>query len=293
MIIVKLMGGLGNQLFQYAFGRHLAIMNNVELRMDVSGLQTSDNRFTSRNLDLSNFNIQASIATENDLKSYAKSKLGKVIDLLMLQLPFKKSNLYIREPGFRFFKSALTAPNNSYLDGYWQSEEYFKDIRSQLLNELTLNSAASAKTIETSSRIKATNAVSIHVRRGDYISIAQNQSVYETCNETYYLNAMRRITLTVKDPVFYVFSDEPDWFRQNVKTQYAVEYITHNLGADSYQDLYLMSICQHNIIANSSFSWWGAWLNASPGKIVIAPRKWFKGTGKDTSDLIPKQWIQL
>lgn len=289
------MGGLGNQLFQYSFARHLAYKHNVDLKLDVTGLSagSSDGVYTIRELGLGNFDIRAGIASENELKIYQKNKFGKMVDLFYLFLPFKVNRLYVKEPFFHFFKNALLAPEDCYLDGYWQSEKYFKESRKELLSELKLCSSLSEKSKEIESRINESQSVSIHVRRGDYISDPHNQNIYETCGADYYLKAMDKIAETVKRPVFYVFSDEPDWFMKNIHSSYSVEYITHNLGKDSYQDLHLMSLCNHNIIANSSFSWWGAWLNPSDKKIVIAPRSWFKDKRKDTKDLIPQSWIQL
>jgi hypothetical protein len=142
-------------------------------------------------------------------------------------------------------------------------------------------------------KIKNEESVSIHVRRGDYISIPKNNELYETCSESYYSEAMNLVKAKFPNAVFYVFSDEPEWFRKNVKVNVPLVYVTHNVGEKSYEDLILMSQCKHNIIANSSFSWWGAWLNDNKNKVVIAPQKWFKDKSKDTKDLIPQKWIQL
>jgi hypothetical protein len=210
-----------------------------------------------------------------------------------LYLPIQFNNLYIKEPYFHFFDKALKTPKNAYIDGYWQSEKYFLPIREQLLKELKPKNKVSEKTSELEVDIKATQSVSIHVRRGDYISIKSNNEYYETCTAEYYASAITYICEKLDKPLLYVFSDEPTWFEQNVKTNYQTVYITHNIGNHSYEDMYLMSLCKHNIIANSSFSWWGAWLNANANKIVVAPKKWFKIKSKNSKDLLPKEWIQL
>ena len=290
-----MMGGLGNQMFQYAFAKHLAVKQGVELKMDLSHFKRELNKdkFTVRDLGLSHFNTNPVIASEAELKRYEKSKFSKIIDLFCLNLPFKLNHLYVREPFFRFYKKALNAPKDCYLDGYWQSEYYFREIRKELLNDFTLVSELSDETMHVAEKIKSQQSVSIHVRRGDYISIAENQTIYSICDEQYYLTAMNRMADINKDSVFYVFSDEPEWFKTKVHSKYNVQYVMHNVGKNSYQDLYLMSLCKHNIIANSSFSWWAAWLNKNIEKMVIAPKNWFKNRSKDTSDLIPKAWIQL
>lgn len=295
MIISKLYGGLGNQLFQYAFGRYLAIKNNTELKLDTSVLEDKSikGEFTIRTFQLDLFSIHATIASDSDIEKFNKSKIQKIKNLLLLYLPIQFNNLYIKEPYFHFFDKALKAPKNVYIDGYWQSEKYFLPIREQLLKELKPKNKSSEKTAELEVDIKATQSVSIHVRRGDYISIKSNNEYYETCTPEYYASAITYICEKLDKPVLYLFSDEPSWFEQNVKTKYKTVYITHNIGNHSYEDMYLMSLCKHNIIANSSFSWWGAWLNANANKIVVAPKNWFKIKSKNSKDLLPKEWIQL
>lgn len=295
MIIVKLMGGLGNQLFQYAFAKYLATKHGVDLKVDVSELNMDSLHADEliRTLGLKNFNVNLTLATESELKTYRKSKLNKVWDLFLLNIPVSFNKLYIREPHFYFYRKAMNAPSDCYLDGYWQSEKYFSEIRNQLLLDFSVVSELSEETKRLVEKVKSQNSVSIHVRRGDYLSIQGNQQIYETCDEAYYLAAMKCIELKNSDCVFYVFSDEPEWFKKNIHTDYSVQYVTHNTGKNSFQDLFLMSLCKHNIIANSSFSWWGAWLNQYADKMVVAPKKWFKNNIKDTSDLIPKSWIQL
>ena len=295
MIIVKLMGGMGNQMFQYAFGKQLALKHNVKLKLDLTEISNVNlnGNYSVRELGLDNFNIDLTIATKEEIKVYKGTKISKLINLLLLYSPIKANKLYIREPYFHFFKKALIAPKDSYLDGYWQSEKYFSRVRSELINDFTLKSKLSEESKLLSQNIGKQNSVSIHVRKGDYLSIAANKNLYEDCGPAYYKKSMEKIAGLVNDPVFYLFSDDPEWFKKNVSTTFKVEYVTHNRGKDSYQDIYLMSLCKHNIIANSSFSWWGAWLNTYKDKIVIAPKKWFKNDSKDSSDLIPETWIRL
>lgn len=294
MIIAKLSGGLGNQMFQYAFGRRLSLKNNTPLKLDVSELSMPlKGEYTPREYGLNVFSINASIAQEDELKKYSKTKFEKIIDFSLLHLPININKLYVREPYFHFFKRALKAPKDSYLDGYWQSEKYFTEIRNTLLNDYSLSAEVSEKTAQLAKEIQNCNSVSIHVRRGDYISIASNSGLYEVCDVKYFMTAMDKISAVISNPKFYIFSDDSEWFRQNVKTNYLVEFVTHNSGKDSFQDIYLMSLCKHNIIANSSFSWWGAWLNKNPQKCVIAPERWFKSNSKDSRDLIPETWIKV
>lgn len=295
MIIVKLMGGLGNQMFQYAFGKALALKNKTELKLDVSALgdTLTPGTHTIRYFQLDLYNINAVIASKEDLIKYQKGKIGKLLNMFLFYLPFKIQNLYIREPFFHFFKKALNVPSNSYMDGYWQSEKYFNTIREELIKEFTPAGSLSAETMRLAEKIRVTQSVSIHVRRGDYIADPLNIKRFEVCNESYYKQAMNTITGKVADPSFFIFSDEPEWFKKNIQTTFPVEYVTHNTGLSSYEDMYLMSLCKHNIIANSSFSWWAAWLNKNKAKIVIAPKTWFKDNSQNCKDLLPETWMKL
>lgn len=293
MIIAKIYGGLGNQMFQYAFGRFLSIKHKVPLKLDITALQKDlDPEFTKRNFQLSVFNINAGIATDNEINEFTgKSKIAKVTDLGALYIPIK-NKIYLREPQFHFFAKALNAPSNAYIDGYWQSEKYFIEAREILLKEFSPKNKLSDKSQSLASQMLQENSVSVHVRRGDYVSIKQNQNIYETCSAAYYEKAITQIA-NDKNAKLYVFSDEPQWFAQNVKTDLPFTIVDHNTDDNSYEDLLLMSKCGHNIIANSSFSWWGAWLNANADKKVIAPKHWFKSRDKNTKDLICQSWIQL
>jgi hypothetical protein len=295
MIIVKLMGGLGNQMFQYAFGKTLALKNKTELKLDVSSLGDTKTPgiHTIRYFQLDLYNINAAIASAEDLKKYKKGKAGKLLNMFLFYLPFKIQNLYIREPFFYFFKKGLNVPSNSYMDGYWQSEKYFNTIREELIREFTPAGSLSAQTMSLAEKIRSVQSVSIHVRRGDYVADPLNIKRFEVCSKSYYKQAMSAVTEKVSDPSFFIFSDEPEWFKKNIQTTFPVEYVTHNTGSNSYEDMYLMSLCKHNIIANSSFSWWAAWLNKNKEKIVIAPKRWFKDNSKNSKDLLPETWMKL
>lgn len=295
MIIVKLIGGLGNQMFQYAFGRSLALKNNTNLKIDIQDLQNKAKKkdFTLRNFELNVFNVHVEIASESEIQNFMKSKTMMLKDLLTLSLPFKSKNFYLREPHHHYFPLAKNVPANTYAYGYFQSEKYFIDIRPTLLKDFTPRLPLSKQSQEVADRMSKVNGVSIHVRRGDYVSNLVNLDVHGLCEADYYERALSIITEKVDQPKLFVFSDEPNWFKENIKCNFPVEYIEHNIGNASYEDLYLMSLCKHHIIANSSFSWWGAWLNQNPNKIVIAPSKWMNNTPKNTKDVVPDSWIKI
>ncbi|MCX6297102.1 MAG: alpha-1,2-fucosyltransferase, partial [Bacteroidetes bacterium] len=180
MIVVKLMGGIGNQMFQYSFAKQLSLKQGVDLKLDISELNGKlvNEKYSIRDFELNNFNINASVASENEIKAFQKNKFGKLMDLVLLYLPFNNKKRYIREPYFRFFKKALSVNGNAYLDGYWQTEKYFEGIRIELLKDFTLKTELSEKSKEIANKVLTQQAVSIHVRKGDYLSIEENKSLF-------------------------------------------------------------------------------------------------------------------
>jgi hypothetical protein len=295
MIIALLKGGLGNQMFQYAFGRFLSLKNKTPLKLDLSFLKDRSHKdnFTYRDFELDRFNIEVSIASENEIRKFEKAKQKKKLSHMAFYFPVPFINAYLREPHFHFFQQALNAPENSYIDGYWQSEKYFYKIRERLINEFTPLKPLSAQSENLKNEIISNQSVSIHVRRTDYVTDRIISSYHSACSEKYYYDAIKIIEQKISNPKFYIFSDELEWFQNNVKINFPVEYVKNNTGLSSYQDQHLMSLCKHNIIANSSFSWWAAWLNANSGKTIIAPENWFVDKSRITSDLLPESWIKI
>ena len=295
MIITKLMGGLGNQMFQYAFGKMLSLKRNVPLKLDLTFLndRSYKENFTYRNYALNIFNIKQSFASENELIPFLKNKNKKVVNLITLFFPFVHHHLYLKEPHFNFFPMALNASGNTLIDGYWQSEKYFKNISDVLRREFTLKNKISGQSSEISIRIKNSNSVSIHFRRGDYQNNPHISKYHGVCDLDYYYRAVNLMSSKIADPKYYIFSDEPQWAMENFKINFPVEFVTHNSVNNNYEDMLLMADCRHNIIANSSFSWWGSWLNSHKDKIVIAPSRWFNDPKKNITDLLPDTWLKI
>jgi len=199
----------------------------------------------------------------------------------------------IQQKDIHNIRQFLALPDHSYLEGYWGSEKYFKDIENIIRKEFTLKDKPDAINQKMISRIKNCDSVSIHIRRGDYIFDEKTNKYHGVCNLDYYLKAIALVAKKVKKPYFFIFSDDIRWAKQNLHLKFPCVYVNHNIGKKDYEDLRLMSNCCHNIIANSSFSWWGAWLNKNKDKIVIAPKKWFTDKSINTKDLIPKQWLKI
>lgn len=286
MIISELTGGLGNQMFQYAFGYSLAQRKKSKLKFH---FQHHDGN-TQRQFELNIFKITGTQAIDTELK--AMGYPFSLINTILTKIHILKSRL-AQEKGFNFQANALLYPENAYIRGYWQTEKYFLDCASQIRKQFTFKKVLDKKNSSMLEEITKTNSVSVHIRRGDYVHDKKTMAFHGVCNLDYYKRSIKLMQKRVTNPVFFFFSDEPDWVKSNIKTDSPSYYVDWNKGLNSYKDMQLMSKCKHNIIANSSFSWWGAWLNTNPKKIVIAPRKWFNDTGINTSDLIPDSWIKI
>lgn len=291
MVIVKLMGGIGNQIFQYAAGRRLTYVLGTELKLDISVFEN----YNLRKYELGSFNILEDFASPREVKTLTSQKNG-VLSGPVRCLLRRQKNLapsHNRESYFHFDSEILNLPNNVYLDGYWQSEKYFNDIEDVIRKEFAITMPQTDENQKMAKLISSRESVSLHVRRGDYDSDLQTSKVHGTCGLDYYARAIAEICSRVDSPHFFIFSDDMEWSKANLDISHPVIFVDHNNALRSYEDLRLMSQCRHHIIANSSFSWWGAWLNPDSDKIVIAPDRWFNKEDIDTTDLLPESWIRL
>ena len=288
MICVKLFGGLGNQLFQYAAARQLADTHHTDLFFDLTWFKSPPLGNTKRDFELSNYNIK--FHTLNGIDKFL-CRLYGIRGLNKLPVLPKKFHLY-KEAGFNFEPVFFDLPDSSYLDGYFQSFKYFELIADQIRNELSPVTDYGKLDLEVKSKIESVESVSIHVRRGDYVTSKASMKTLGVCDLDYYDRAINEIVRRLGDPHFFIFSDDPEWSKENLKVPGSVTYVSHNSGPTAFQDIRLMSICNHHIIANSTFSWWGAWLNSSKEKIVITPKKWFSN-GMSSKTLIPENWLQV
>ncbi|AZZ36566.1 alpha-1,2-fucosyltransferase [Bdellovibrio sp. qaytius] len=284
MVVVKLYGGLGNQMFQYAMGKAVAEARKCELYYEGEYFRNSE-KFGSSwtyQLDLLKTNI----------KEWKPSYLN-LFNLFARAL--NKFNINL--PGFYFEKNHTYRPeihstSAQFFFGYFQSELNFNKIRPILLQEFESRTKASEQNQVLIQKMQSCEAVALHVRRGDYLTQASTQ-VHGTCNLDYYRKCIAHISQKVSNPVFFIFSDDQAWTKENLKIDFECHFIDHNKGEQSYWDMLLMKNCKHNITANSSFSWWGAWLNTNPNKIVMAPAKWYNDTSINTENLHPKDWIKV
>lgn len=292
MIIVKLSGGLGNQMFQYAMGRVLSIRNSTGLKLDLSGYKYCK----EREYKLFHFNIKEDFATRKEIL-YFKPRHRQVIDYTVCKI---KKTFYpwhmqkvIKENTFSYNTDILKVKGNAYLDGYWQSEKYFKDISEIIRKDFTLKNEPDETNLTFLEKIEAVNSVSLHIRRGDYLSNPENSKIHGLLDMDYYTQSLKLIAERIANTEIFVFSDDMEWAKDNLKISSPCYFAGHNGVHKDYEDLRLMSSCKNHIIANSSFSWWGAWLGKNPQKIVIAPKKWFNTDKKETKDLIPETWLRI
>lgn len=291
MIIARLNGGLGNQMFQYAAAKRLAWTRNTEVAIDVSEFSYDP----QRDYCLNHFALPQIFINADDLwwsqrlreKSPMRKLLYRVGGLIR---PTRKLTL-AREPHFHFSGSLLQLPDNTCLDGYWQSERYFSDAEEVIRSAFTIKDPIPEQNRAVLESIESSESVALHVRRGDYVSNPATYEVHGVCSLAYYEACIAYITQRINEPHFFLFSDDPEWVKKHLYLQVGRTTVVENNPA--VEDLRLMSRCKHNIIANSSFSWWGAWLNTNTNKMVLAPRRWFQDSAIDTSDLYPTRWIVL
>lgn len=290
MVIVKLMGGLGNQLFQYAYGRTLATYWDTELVLDVDFLldRTPRQNFVFRDFDLDLFELKSYVFFDEDIKKKFHQKSF-----------FRKSFLEVLEQGFHYQPDTLgLKKRNIYLDGYWQSPKYFSSIASDLKHEFQFKIPLTASQIILSEKIKNCTSVCVNFRRTDFIHVPNAVQTHGTPPLAYYFNALAYLRKEIGDDLeVFVFSDDVEWCQEHFKTNDVIHYVSHNMykGERFSSYLQLMTLCKHFIIPNSTFGWWAAWLARNEGKIVITPEQWFvnKTLQSQTQDLRPETWITI
>lgn len=296
MIIVKLAGGMGNQMFQYAAGRYLSEKHQTTLKLDVSYLldRTTQRDFVYRDYDLNLFNVQENFAQPNEVVRLGKySKVGRVIYTLRQKLN-PTIPVYVRENPFHFDSRFFYIPAHAYIEGHWQSEKYFKDIEPIIRKEFTFRDGLDERGHEMAKKIKDVNSVCVNVRRGDYVSNPAANRHHGVCDADYFARASRMIAERIHNPHFFIFSDDIEWCQDNLRFGYPSTVVTQDYTGKKYgQKLHLMTLCKHFIIPNSSFGWWAAWLNPNPDKIVIAPLQWYHNPRMDSRHLVPPEWVGI
>lgn len=289
MVLVEIEGGLGNQMFQYAAGKALSmrLKEPLFLSNDVFKIFSADGSMQSY-FPCASYSIASLLLKRSFIETSTNNKLKRIVGFGHKKTYQEKGILYNKKV------ESLTAP--VYIKGFWQSEKYFHAYKDEIRNSFQFNANSCCVNKEIANAIQSCNAVSVHVRRGDYITNKENFKKHGVCDMNFFLGAFALIEEKIKSPSYFVFTDDAVWAKKELLPfrKDAVVVVGNN-NCNSWMDMYLMSLCKHNIIANSTFSWWGAWLNNNKDKVIIAPEKWFALThlNEQSADLIPVEWIKI
>lgn len=283
-VTVQMIGGLGNQLFQYATGLRLAQEKNTNLKLDISAFEW----YKTRAYRLGHFQAQEDYATQEELLPFTSRSL-------QYRLPrgFWKILPYYRRPRFRereifiYDSNILKTPQNVYLVGYFQHEQYFSPIRERILADFTLRSTPSETAKEYANQAADGASICVSIRRGEYVTDPVVRRIHGVLPLQYYREAIEQMVAQVRSPRFFVFSDEIEWAQENLEIGYPTTWMR---DLQDYEQLWIMSQCEHHIIANSSFSWWGAWMSTYERQIVIAPKPWFANPPNPSDGIVPDRW---
>ena len=296
MIIVSIFDGLGNQMFHYAFYKVLK-NKKKDVKLDIVSTWNKY-RLDHNGYELNRiFKINVDIATEKERNVFLRGfpigkplKKSDIISRIKVKILKEKNLLCMWKEAKETisYNGNYLEKDNIYFFSHYQTEKYFKDIENELRKDYTFPLIIDNENKQILDKIKNTNSISLHIRRGDYIT---SKSFKEICSMNYYKNAIEIIYKNVKKPYFFIFSNDINWCRKNFDMENII-FIDNNKGKNSYKDMQLMSSCKHNIIANSTFSWWGAWLNNNKDKIVLAPNRWFNSV-EGTCDIIPESWEKI
>lgn len=283
MIITRLHGRLGNQMFQYAAGRALADRAGVPLALDSRGAILRGEGVLTRvfDLELADPVHLPPLKQTNPLRYAIWRGIGQKVGAK----PY-----FRRERGLGYNPAFEDWGDNSYLHGYWQSQKYFQNSAERIRSDFTFPAFSNQQNAEMAARIAESTAISLHVRRGDYLTFA----AHVLCDQAYYDAALAKVLDGLQgDPIVYVFSDDPQWAKDNLSLPCEKVVVDFNGPETDFEDMRLMSLCQHNIIGNSSFSWWAAWLNQTPGRRVAGPAKWFGDPKLSNPDIFPHDWLRI
>ena len=291
MIVCRLWGGLGNQLFQYAFAYTVAKNTGQNLMLDVSFFEKQ----TLRGYKLNQFNIKENEIIDIDeipkriisMKNKGINKLIRIFPDFFLQV--YPQWWYLKETRYKYkhVNYDRLKKHNVYLDGYWQCEKYFAELREDLIEQFQLTKDLSNQAKAIKNRINTTKSVSVHIRRGDYTKIRYSRHLY-LLEKEYFYKALDEINQIVNNPTIFFFSDDIEWVKKEFGINSQYEFIQLTGENADLEEFTLMRQCNHNIISNSTFSWWAAWLNTNSNKIIISPERYF-----GNRDIIPQEWLKI
>src|SRR5262249_12175713 len=285
-------GGMGNQMFQYAFGRRLAHKHGTELKFDLGFFEDQDQSnpdHVVRRYDLDIFNVTGTPASDREISRLARRTDIDLVERLMNRILGPRSS-HIREPHFHYSEAAFRAKDDVYLDGYWQSGKYFADAEDLIRSDFTFREDLTAPARALLSEIETSESVCVNVRRGDFVT----NPFHGTLGQDYYGEGEGIVKRSASEPTFFVFSDEVEWCEANLRFDGPTVYVSHEYAGRKFQDyIRLMAACRHFIIPNSSFAWWAVWFNRNTDRTVVAPTNSFSDPTLDPKDLVPPTLIRI
>lgn len=302
MVIINIKAGLGNQLFQFAAARYLSLSNNLELKVDLSFYKDDKNRNAFR---LDKLKLPIEEATESELSKFKNLVHIPMFFRILKRFGLKHAKYYKKthktEADIRgILKQNQPLTGDYYLEGWFANDIYFKSIRNLLINDICSHVQLSGENLIKQNEISKVNSVAVHIRRGDFLT----NTYFKVLPIEYYSNAINRAMKEIENPVFYFFSNDTDWTKKAFSNISNAIFVDHNSEADTeystrgdINDLMLIRFCKHQIIANSTFSWWGAWLNENPDKRVFYPSKYFNNIKAqkqyEKHSFMPDEWIKI
>ncbi len=288
MIISRIDGGLGNQMFQYAYGLYLAKRAKTEFYLDISSYEKQP----QHGYLLDHFQIDAEVLPAKLSAKIPRKYRSSAAKVSRLQDGFGFRSLRRnKERHFGFQTSHLEAGDNRYLVGYWQSEQFFPGMGDELLRQFALRCSLTAQSQEMGGRMAEGNSIALHVRRGDYVTSQSAAAIYEHLSVDYYHRCLQAWTREQDRPEVYIFSNDIAWCREQFRLEHPTHFVDHTSVDTAFEDLWMMRQAACLVMANSTFSWWAAWLNQRPGHQVIAPSRWFRPGAMDGSSILCRDWI--
>jgi Glycosyl transferase family 11 len=292
MVVAKLMGRLGNQMFQYATARSAAARVDTSVKLDTSWIDYYRGRSGPNwPYELDRFPLDVEVG---HIRKYARLPAHRRLQRALQRiLPRRRPLLRVirEDSSYAFVPEVLTAGNDVYLDGFWQCEDYFSDSEGLVRSEFAFQAPLSESGNELARQIEVGTSVSLHVRRGDYLRVRSLHAL----DREYYVRALQLLADELGDYQVVVFSDDLEWCKAHLKLERPTVFVEReHVTGSALEDMHLMSLCDHHVIANSSFSWWGAWLDPRPDKIVVAPKCWFRDPDLEAGDQrVPPSWIRI
>lgn len=304
MIITRLLGGLGNQMFQYAAGLALAERRRTVLKLDVGWFREDPEHASHNRYGLSCFNVTEQFATREEIdrirgRPFRRTESWAAGAASMLRLPrlaelLAHGGRWHIQKAFGFYPEFLELPDDTYIDGMWQSEKFFgASVVPILRQHFTFRYPAPALVLEMGERIRRGPSAFVHFRRGDYVSNPKFKSDIGVLGLDYYRRALEIVSQRHPGVTFFVFSDDIDTVEKEFRPPAPCVYVRSVQSWHSQDKIRLMSLCDHAVVSNSTFAWWAAWLNPNPAKLVCAPDPWFAGGERDGRDVVPQSWLRL